>query len=108
MSAGSGKSTILDNEIFITDRLVIEEALEDLLNSGTVASLGRKGGSGDVWGHGVMWHVPPWVVLWRWLREPHVSSIACELAALECISDGVSVADFATCSVHDICAARHG
>ena len=42
--------------------------------------LSVQGGSGVVRRQGVPWHLAPGVVLWGWLRVPHVTSIACTAA----------------------------
>ena len=35
------------------------------------------------WNHRMIRHVPPWMVLWRRLRKPNVTCIACQMAFLQ-------------------------
>merc|ERR1719408_1213159 len=71
---------VLRDEVLVPDRLVVEVRLEDLVHTGDVAVLRRKGGSGDVRGHPVVGHRAPRVVLRRGLREPDVARVPAEVA----------------------------
>ncbi|KAH3671631.1 hypothetical protein OGAPHI_000336 [Ogataea philodendri] len=69
--------------------LLGEERLQDVLGTLGISDLGIDNGSGVVRSHGVtstvlVGHGSPWVVLWSWLREPDVSTVASELARLDC------------------------
>ena len=42
MSAGAGKLTLVDDEVFVADRAFLEPAFEDLARAGGIARLRRQ------------------------------------------------------------------
>src|SRR5262245_22347679 len=61
MGADTGKLPALHNQILVPDRLAGEVALKDLAHTRGIARLRRERGTGDVRGHAVMRHRPPWM-----------------------------------------------
>ena len=70
-----------------------EVRIQDLLGTSGVPRLSIDRGTGHVWDHGVsttpagVRRGSEWVVLWCWLWEPDVTTVATELAALESLGD---------------------
>src|SRR5271156_65826 len=107
MSAGAGKLSLVDDQIFVADRSVLEPAFKKLLRAGGVARLSRERGPRDVRRHPVMRHGPPGVIFWRGLRKPDVSGVPGELTTLRCPDDRVAIANLAARSVDQIGTAFH-
>src|SRR5690349_24158416 len=99
---GPGQAAARDDEVLVADRTAFQPALENLAGAGSVTSLGGKGRSGDVRGHAVVRHGPPWMVRRSVLGEPDVARVPGELAALQRPDDGVAVGDLAPGGVDDI------
>ena len=97
----------MHNQILVADGLAGEIALENFARAGCIAGLRRERRARDVRGHPVMRHRPPRMVLRRRLREPDVTGISGELAALKSANNGIAVAYLATRGVHDVGAALH-
>lgn len=79
----------MDNEIFRSVILTAREvALEDSLGTSSITLLSIERSTRHVRNHGVA--ATPWVlgssermILGSWLREPHITTVAVELAGLE-------------------------
>ncbi|KAH3661042.1 hypothetical protein OGATHE_005374 [Ogataea polymorpha] len=68
--------------------LLSEERLQDVLGALRVSDLGVNDRARVVRSHGIastvlVGHGSPWVVLWSWLWEPHVSTVSSKLSALD-------------------------
>lgn len=89
-----GVVTLVHNQVLGPVILATAEVrVQDGLGTGGVALLGVERGTRHVWNSGVsaapvdVRGVAEWVVLWCWLWEPHVTTVATELARLEGVSD---------------------
>ena len=83
-----------------------EVVLEDRLRTVGVASLGIEGGTGIVGHHTVstaqrVLHRPPRVVLGCGLDVPHITTVASEVAALDRLSDCLTITNRTTSSVDE-------
>lgn len=73
-------------------KLATQVGLEDALGAISIALLGVERGSRHVRNHGVattegVLGVAQRVVLWRWLRVPHITTIAAQVTRLEGLGD---------------------
>src|SRR5918998_4239870 len=107
VGAGAGQLAAVDDQVLVRDRAVVEPALQDLAGAGGVAGLGRQAGARGVWGHTVVGHGPPGMILRSGLGVPDIAGVAGELARLERPHDRVAVADLAARGVDEVCAAAH-
>jgi hypothetical protein len=81
-------------------------AVQDGLDTIGISLLGVQGRSGHVRHHGVatsegVLGVAQWVVLWCGLREPHIATIAAQVAGLEGLGDVLLDDDSTTSSVNE-------
>ena len=102
MRPGAGEATTRHDEVLVANRAAIEEALEDLPDSGRVASLRRQRRARNVRRHPVMRHRPPGVVVGRRLGEPDIAGVPREPAALQRAHHGVAVADLPPGRIHEV------
>src|ERR1700728_2250311 len=107
MGAGAGELATVHDQVFLTDRLTTEIALQDLADACGVASLRGEACAGGVRCHALIGHRAPRVVLWRGLGKPHVARIPGELSALARPRDCLAVADLAAGSVDEVGTALH-
>merc|ERR1712176_1080921 len=101
------KLAIRHDLVFLANGVPSKIVLKNLADSRSISRLGGKGSPGDVWRHGLPWHRPPGVILWGWLRKPHVASIATKAPVFQGPHNGVRVAQLPTRRVNEKCSSSH-
>src|ERR1700732_4138996 len=107
MRACARQPSAIHDKVLLTNRLLAEPAFENLPRPRCVAGLCRQRGTGGVRGHPVMRHGSPRMIPRCRLREPDVTSVACQLAAFERAGNCIAIADLAACSINDVSTAFH-
>jgi hypothetical protein len=90
VSLGCIVALVHDEVLWLVVVLAAEVRLENALHTSCVARLGVERGTRHVRYGGVasapwMLGVAKWVILWSWLWEPHITTVATKLSALQCL-----------------------
>lgn len=130
LAIGSARNvTALENHVLRVERLVVEEGFENLLGSFSIAQLSIQRGTRVVWGHTIIRHISPRVVLrnesttlapttFNRLKSistylgsrlgiPDIASITCNVTTVDSLHKCVSVNDGASSSVDEISTLLH-
>jgi hypothetical protein len=70
-----GELSLFHYVIILIKWLPCEKLLQHFLHSCRISDLSIDGGARYVWCHGLVWHVPPGMVLWWWLWKPDITTI---------------------------------
>ena len=105
--SGARELAAVDDQVFLANRALVEEALEDLAHTRGVAGLRGEACAGGVRGHALIGHRAPRMVGRGGLGKPHVAGVACQLPALTRACDGLAIADLPSSGVDQIGASLH-
>ena len=95
--AGARESSPGCDQTFLTNRTLLEPALQDLACPCGIAGLRGERGSGDVRRHAVVGYRPPKMISGSRLRKPDIPGLACELAAIQNAYDCIAITGCFSC-----------